>query len=116
MAHFPPSSLRTEAMAATQGVYSRLNTSNDAAASGVSTVAMLLPNNTSRVATTLSFAMNPLIREVQIRQSPRPSGRNSGTSRPDTVCRILNEIQFQVKALQEPYHDGGNEDHSECFL
>ena len=38
MAHFPPSSLRTEAMAATQGVYSRLNTSNDAAASGVSTV------------------------------------------------------------------------------
>ena len=43
MAHFPPSSLRTEAMAATQGVYSRLNTSNDAAASGVSTVAMLLP-------------------------------------------------------------------------
>ena len=31
MAHFPPSSLRTEAMAATQGVYSRLNTSNVAA-------------------------------------------------------------------------------------
>ena len=49
MAHFPPSSLRTEAMAATQGVYSRLNTSNDAAANGVSTAAMLLPNNTSRV-------------------------------------------------------------------
>lgn len=52
---FPPSSLRTEAMAATQGVYSRLNTSNVAAANGVSTVAMLLPNNTSRVATTLSL-------------------------------------------------------------
>lgn len=89
MAHFPPSSLRTEAMAATQGVYSRLNTSNVAAANGVSTVAMLSPNNTSRVATTLSFAMNPLIREVQIRQSPNPSGRNTGTNRPDSIASIL---------------------------
>ena len=82
---------------------------------------MLLPNNTSRVATTLSFAMNPLIREVQIRQSPKAERskqryQQTGYHSQHTVCRILNEIQFQVKALQEPYHDGGNEDHSECFL
>ena len=62
-------------MAATQGVYSRLNTSKDAAANGVSTVAILLPNNTSRVATTLSFAINPLIKDVAIRLNGQHQGQ-----------------------------------------
>ena len=72
------------------GVYSRLNTSRDAAASGDSRVAMLPPNSTSSVATTLSLAMKPLRSAVQMRQSPRPSGANSGTSTPATMASILS--------------------------
>ena len=41
------------------------------------------------VATTLSFAIKPVMSEVQIRQSPRPTGRISGTSQPDAAARML---------------------------
>lgn len=89
-AHFPPSSRLIEATAATHGVYNKLNTSRDAAESGVRTDPILPPKSTSSVDTTLSFAINPLIRAVHIRQSPRPSGANTGTSSEDTAARILS--------------------------
>ncbi len=40
----------------------------------------LPPNKISRVEITLSFAITPLINEVQILQSPSPSGAKIGTS------------------------------------
>ena len=51
---------------------------------------MLPPKRTSRVETTLSFAMNPLIRAVQILQSSRPSGLNIGVINPDIAARMLS--------------------------
>ena len=73
-AHFVPISLLMELIAAMQGVYNRLNTRIDAAVDVDSDVAMFPPNNTPSVDTTLSFAINPLINAVQMRQSPMPSG------------------------------------------
>ena len=36
----------------------------------------------------LSFAINPQIKEVMMRQSPSPAGRNTGTRRPASQARI----------------------------
>ena len=88
-AHFPPSSLFTEAIAATHGVYNKLNTSKEAAARGDNAEAIPPPNKTYNVDTTLSFAIKPLIKEVQIRQSPNPNGWKTGTKNPDTAAKIL---------------------------
>ena len=80
-----------EAIAATQGVYRRLKTSNEQAES-VPMTADTPPsvlNRTFRIETTLSFAIKPLTREVTIRQSPRPTGLNSGTRKPEMVARML---------------------------
>ena len=87
-----PNSRLTEAIAATQGVYSRQKTSSEAAAAGVMTAAMppSAPNSTSSTETTLSFAMNPLMSEVTIRQSPRPSGIKSGVSSPAIEAKMLS--------------------------
>ena len=48
-----------------------------------------VPNKICKDDTTLSFAINPLIRAVHMRQSPSPSGLNSGTSTPDNAASIL---------------------------
>ena len=40
--------------------------------------------------TTLSFAMNPLISDVIMRQSPSPAGFMTGTSRPAAAARMLS--------------------------
>ena len=89
-AHFVPSSRLTAAIAATQGVYKRLNTSNAAALMEDIAVATLPPKRTSSVETTLSFAMNPLISAVQILQSPSPIGCNNGAKIPETNANILS--------------------------
>lgn len=73
-----------------RGVYSRLNTSSDPADSGDKMLPMVPPNRTSRVETTLSLAIKPLIRAVQMRQSPRPRGANSGTRMPDIRAKMLS--------------------------
>ena len=87
----PPSSRRTDAMAAMQGVYSRQNTSRLAAASGVSVAssACVPPKRTERVDTTLSLARNPAMRAVEIRQSPKPSGAKSGAISPAAPASML---------------------------
>ena len=52
----------------------------------------------SMTETTLSFAMKPLIREVTMRQSPRPTGRMTGTSSPETAARMLSwEFSTRLK-------------------
>ena len=89
-AHLPPSSRLMDATAATHGVYNRLNTKSDAAETGDNTEPMLSPKRTPRVDTTLSFAIKPLSRAVQILQSPSPSGANTGTSSEETAARILS--------------------------
>ena len=82
-AHLCPSSRRTAATAATQGVYSRLNTSSVRAE--IPVMAAFTPpccrKSTPSTDTTLSFAMKPLISDVTIRQSPSPNGTNSGVIR-----------------------------------
>ena len=79
-AHRPPSSRLTAAIAATHGVYRRQNTRSDAADAGdsASVSSSPGPNSTVKVDTTLSFAMKPVISAVEIRQSPKPSGMNTG--------------------------------------
>ena len=77
-AHLPPSSRRTEAMAATQGVYSRQNTSSGTAVPSVSSEVIPSPTSTIRVETTLSLAMKPVISAVEMRQSPKPRGLKMG--------------------------------------
>lgn len=60
----------------------------------VSTEAIFPLKSTSRVDTTLSFAINPLIRAVQILQSPSPIGLNIGARTPATIARILSAESF----------------------
>ena len=90
-AHFPPSSRRMEAMAATQGVYSRQKTKREATASGVSATmsCSVLPNRTDSVETTLSLAINPAISAVETRQSPKPRGTKRGEITPAMTAKML---------------------------
>ena len=90
-AHLLPSSRFTEETAATHGVYSKQNINNDRADAGVRIlwITSMLPVSTDNVDTTLSLAINPDISAVDIRQSPKPSGANTGTINPATTARIL---------------------------
>lgn len=91
-AHFAPSSLLIDAIAATHGVYNRQKTKRLAAATGViaPVSSAVLPKSTESVDTTLSFAINPVISAVEIFQFPKPSGRNTGAMIPATTARILS--------------------------
>ena len=91
VAHLPPSSRLTEATAAMQGVYSRQNTSSGAACAGVRAAvrAAVEPKRMSSEDTTLSFAMKPVMRAVEMRQSAKPSGANSGAISPAMRARML---------------------------
>ena len=91
IAHFPPSSRLTDAIAAAHGVYKRQNTKSDAAPVSVRLPcsAAVLPNKTVSVDTTLSFAIKPETNAVTIRQSPKPTGTNIGASIPAIFARIL---------------------------
>ena len=97
IAHLWPSSLLMEATAATQGVYSRLKTSMDAA--DRAPISVTPPTKrVSMTDTTLSLAIKPQTRDVMIRQSPRPTGRISGTRRPDRAASILSwELSTRLK-------------------
>ena len=88
----PPNSRLTDATAAMHGVYSRQNTRNPSAASGVRAVtsASVDPNSTDSVLTTLSFAMTPVTSAVETRQSANPSGANAGAIQPATTASMLS--------------------------
>lgn len=45
---------------------------------------------TVSVATTLSLAMNPVTSAADTRQSPKPSGANSGETKPETTASMLS--------------------------
>ena len=82
-----PSSRRMVATAATQGVYSRVNTRKLTADSGENSpasagprLAVLVFSSTDRVDTTASLAVKPEIRAVTTRQSPKPRGAKMGAS------------------------------------
>ena len=95
-AHFAPSSRLIEAIAATHGVYSRQKTSS-AAADAVESVAVsscVLPYMTFKVATTLSFARNPVIRAVVTFHVPKPSGAKTGAIKPAITARMLFPESF----------------------
>ena len=94
-AHFPPSSRRMEAMAATQGVYSRLKTSM-LAADRAPRLSSPSAKSTPIEETTLSFARKPLTSEVAIRQSPRPIGRSTGTRNPAMVAS-MESAEFSTR-------------------
>ena len=90
-AHLLPSSRLTEATAAMQGVYSRQNTSKGAACAGVRAAvrAAVEPKRMSSEDTTLSLAIKPVMRAVEMRQSAKPSGANSGAISPAMRARML---------------------------
>lgn len=89
-AYFLPSSRLTAVMAATQGVYRRQKIRSVAAPRGEMASAMFSPNRTCSVETTVSFAMKPLMRAVQILQSDRPSGANRGEIQLANMARMLS--------------------------
>ena len=92
IAHLAPSSLLTEATAATHGVYSRQKTKNAIAVSGVKIFDTTAPpvNKTLIVDTTLSLAINPEISAEDNLQSPNPSGSKNGAIAPETPAKILS--------------------------
>lgn len=95
-AHFLPSSLLTDAIAAMQGLYKRLKISRLKAERLEREFVIPPANKISIVETTLSFAIIPEIREVQILQSFKPIGFIRGAKRPEIFARILSE-EFSTK-------------------
>ena len=87
-----PSSLLIDETAATHGVYKRLNIRSTPAVSGVRTASTppSAPKSISITDTTLSFAINPLIRAVTILQSPIPRGLNNGAMIPAIKAMMLS--------------------------
>ena len=93
------SSRLTAAMAATQGVYSKVKTRNTKAVKGLNiparawgSSAMEEPVSTARVLTTVSLAEKPVMRAVDTRQSPKPRGVNRGAMSPPSIAsRLLAE-------------------------
>ena len=82
----------TVAIAATHGVYSNVNTRNAYAVAGVKIVGSKLtspPSSTVSVDTTLSFAIKPVSKAVDARQSPKPNGANRGASTPPMAASKL---------------------------
>ena len=88
-AHLVPNSRLTDAIAATHGEYSKLNTNKELAANGVISAVIFPLNKTPNVETTLSFAINPLSKDVTILQSPNPNGDNKGAMNPATIAKML---------------------------
>ena len=60
--------------------------------------AVLPPSRTVRVETTLSLAVKPVIRAVETRQSPKPSGANSGAIRlPIIASRLASAVAATLR-------------------
>ena len=54
------------------------------------------PKSTCSVATTLSFAINPLMSAVHMRQSPRPSGANIGVISSASLASRLSDESVTI--------------------
>ena len=92
-------------MAATQGIYSRVNTRKLTAARGVksrdSTGTSMDGSptfiSTARVLTTVSLAISPVTRAVAARQSPKPSGAKNGAITWPIAARMLSELSVTME-------------------
>lgn len=91
------------AMAATQGVYSRQNTSSERTEGTESIEAMEVPSpkSTVSVETTLSFARKPLTRDVVMRQSSSPIGAKTGDIADAMIPRILSDGSSTMRKPKE---------------
>ena len=98
-----PSSRFTVAIAATHGVYSRVNTRNTIAVNGVKSVCICEtspPSNRVRVETTLSFAVRPVMSAVDALQSPKPSGANIGANRlPSIASKLFSALSATLSLM-----------------
>ena len=76
----------------TRCIYKSENTKSAAAVSGVIAARRFAvsPNRIDKVDTTLSFAINPVMSAVEIRQSPNPRGANTGAISPAAAARRLS--------------------------
>ena len=91
-------SRRAAANAAMQGVYKRVKTRKETAASGVNTcgsaaesaASVGAASRTLSAASTPSFASRPESSAVAARQSPKPSGANSGATARPMAARALS--------------------------
>ena len=97
---FPISFLQA-AIAATQGVYNKVNNKNEKAEIGVNTwdrtIAKSLEltwKSTLKDDTTASFALKPVIKEVATRQSPKPNGANIGAMNCPIKANKLSEVSL----------------------
>ena len=89
-AHLAPNSRFITEIAAMHGVYSKQNTRNEAADNGVSILPIPAPpTSTFSVETTLSFAIKPAMRAVDILQSPNPRGAKIGAINPAIIASML---------------------------
>ena len=96
-----PISLLQAAIAATQGVYNKVNNKNEKAEIGVNTwdrtIAKSLEltwKSTLKDDTTASFALKPVIKEVATRQSPKPNGANIGAMNCPIKANKLSEVSL----------------------
>ena len=66
-----------------------------------SSIFCVLPNSILVVATTDSFAIKPEISEVTTRQSPKPSGRNSGAIQLPMIARMLSDARLSGSSVRD---------------
>ena len=86
-----------------QGVYNNVNTKKQNADKGVNNVCnvppssvMLAPVKTANVLMTASFALNPVMSAVEIRQSVNPRGVNTTPIPCPTEASILSALSATV--------------------
>ena len=91
-AYLLPNSLFIAAIVATQGVYSKQNTSSDIALLAGKKDVIETGKRTCNVDTTVSFARNPVINDTVIRQSSNPKGLKIG----DIIVAIFDRIDSSV--------------------
>ena len=68
----------------------------------MASASVLPPSRTVRVETTLSLAVKPVMSAVETRQSPKPSGANSGAIRlPIMASRLASGVSATLRRLSK---------------
>ena len=66
----------------------------------IAVISSVPPRSTDRVETTLSLAIKPAIRDVEILQSPNPSGANIGAMNPAITASMLSWESLTILSLK----------------